>query len=61
MKSAVSYEIKQVRNYFDTSLKSHLMAKGALCPCCDQPATLCRCVTERAKQIAETFKPRSNG
>jgi len=49
-------ELKQVRNFLDTSLKAHLEAKGALCLCCEQPRDLCRCVS-RANRIRLVFQP----
>lgn len=55
-RESVTLEMKQVRNFLDTSLRAHLEAKGELCSCCQQPFDLCRCVT-RANHIRVNFQP----
>jgi hypothetical protein len=61
--STSTFQIRQVKNYVDTSLRAHLAAKGAMCSCCGQLQDLCRCVT-RANAVKKVFEPmalRDNG
>jgi hypothetical protein len=62
-RESVTLEMKQVRNFLDVSLRAHLAAKGALCPCCELPKGLCRCIS-RENHIRVAFQPahqRANG